>query len=338
MTAFEDTERLDVLSQQFNSFDFLRSTIYNLMPYKVREILLVSSLYDAFVIEEEGLISEMVISEYRDLELSSPPRITRVSSGAKALEKIGQRKYDIVITMSKNIGMDPFVFGKKIRAVSKNIPVFLLATESSDLKKLESRMGDEGIDQVFFWSGDSNLFLAIVKYVEDKRNVSFDTKTANVRVIILIEDSVQYYSMFLPLLYTEIVHQTERSISEDLNEVQRLLRRRARPKILVARTFEEATELYDAYKENVLGIISDIGFPRNEKIDAEAGFHFVKNVRKEQGFLPILLQSSHAENKEKAVELGVIFLNKQSPVLLHDIRRFLLDYLGFGDFIFYLPT
>ena len=337
MEKVHDFTSLQKPLQEGDAFELPSRVVYTIMPFKVREILLVSSLYDAFIIEEEGLISEMVIGEYRDLQLSSPPRITRVPSGRDALEKISKGRFDLVITMSKNIGMDPFVFGKKIKELSPNLPVFLLATESSDLKSLEDRSHNGGIDQLFFWSGDSNLFLAIVKYIEDKVNAAFDTKTANVRVIILIEDSIRYYSMFLPLLYTEIVHQTERSISEDVNEVQRLLRRRARPKILLAKTFEEAMSLYQTYKHNVLGIISDIGFPRNKKIDAKAGFRFAEEIRKDQPFLPILLQSSHREHKDKAAEIGVIFLDKRSPVLLQDIHRFLLDYLGFGDFIFYVP-
>lgn len=239
--------------------------------------------------------------------------------------------------MSKNIGMDPFVFGRNIKKVKKKVPVFILATESSDLRSLESRTDKESIDQIFFLSGDSNLCLSIVKNLEDKINAAFDTKTGNVRVIILVEDSIRYYSMFLPLLYTEIVHQAERSISEDVNEVQRLLRRRARPKILLARNFEEAMELFQRYKNNVLGIISDVGFPREAKLDNSAGFHLVEPVHRVQPFLPLLLQSSHVENRLRAVEMGIIFLDKKSPILLQDIHRFLLDYLGFGDFIFYIP-
>lgn len=337
MNETHDIKQLQRPSEDNDSINFASKTVYTLMPFKVREILLVSSLYDAFIIEQEGLISELVIGEYRNLQLSSPPRITRVSSGKEALKKIEQGRFDLVITMSKNIGMDPFVFGRNIKSVKKKVPVFILATESSDLRNLENRTDKQGIDQIFFWSGDSNLFLAIVKSLEDKLNSSFDTKTGNVRVIILVEDSIRYYSMFLPLLYTEIVHQAERSISEDVNEVQRLLRRRARPKILLAKDFEEAMKLFETYKNNVLGIISDIGFPRMDKLDASAGFQLVKKIQEDQPFLPILLQSSHDDNKRKSAEIGVIFLDKKSPMLLQDIRRFLLDYLGFGDFIFYVP-
>ena len=239
---------------------------HTLMPYKVREILLVSSLYDAFIIEEEGLISEMVIEEYRHLLLSSPPRVTRVSSGREAISKIKNRNYDLVITMSKNIGMDPFDFGKKIKKKCPDMPVVLLAADTADLNIIQQKSNKKGINKIFFWNGDSNLFLSIIKYVEDSVNVRFDTVNGNVHVIIMLEDSIRYYSMFLPIIYKEIVQQTQRSLSEDLNEMQRLLRRRARPKILLAETFEEGIELYKRYKDYVLGIISDIRFKSSSRI------------------------------------------------------------------------
>jgi len=318
-------------------FELRSQIVYNLMPFKVREILLVSSLYDAFIIEEEGLISEMVIGEYRDLRLSSPPRVTRVSSGKQALEKIEKNRYHLVITMSKNIGMNPFVFGQEIKKKCENIPVILLATDSADLFKIQQRQDEEGIDGSFFWSGDSNLFLAIVKSIEDELNAPFDTKNANVRIIILLEDSIRYYSMFLPLIYSEIVNQTERTISEDVNEFQRLLRRRARPKILLASTYEEGMKIYQKYKNNILGIITDIGFEYKGTQNSKAGFKFTEEIRKTSPFLPILMQSSHKENKKKAEKLGAIFLHKHSTTLLQEFNHFLMNHLGFGDFIFLLP-
>jgi len=232
--------------------ELLSQMFHTLMPFKVREILLVSSLYDAFIIEEEGLISEMVVGEYGQLHLSSPPRVTRVSSGKNALSKVEKNKYDLVITMSKNIGMDPFEFGKKIKKIYPDLPVILLATETSDLNLIQQKEGKTGVDKAFFWNGDSSLFLAIIKYIEDKINVCFDTVTSNVQVIIMLEDSIRDYSMFLPIIYTEIVQQTERSISEDLNEMQRLVRRRGRPKILLAETFEEGMKVYEQYKDYLL--------------------------------------------------------------------------------------
>ena len=165
--------------------------------------------------------------------------------------------------MSKNIGMDPFEFGRKIKKERPNLPVIILAADTADLHICQQRVGEGGVDKAFFWYGDTSLFLAIIKYVEDKINVKYDTINGNVQVILLIENSIRYYSIFLPIIYTEIVRQTQRSLSEDLNEMQRLLRRRIRPKILLAENFEEGISLYDEYKDNVLGVISDVKFKKD---------------------------------------------------------------------------
>ena len=318
-------------------FELKKHTYHILMPFKVRDILIVSSLYDAFVIEEEGLISELVIGQYRHHLLSQPPRVTRVISGEEALTRAKDCHYDLVITMSKNIGMDPFDFGKKIKNLIPNIPVILLATDIIDLDIVENKELEEGIDKVFYWTGDSSLFLAIIKYVEDRINAKYDTKNGNVRVIIMVEDTIHHYSMLLPIMYTELVEQTRRSLSEDLNEMQRLIRRRARPKILLAQTYEEAIELYDKYKEYTLGVITDIEFKREGIIDPEAGFKLANRISKESKFLPILMQSSKPDNKIKAEKIGSYFLDKNSPALIQDFHHFVINHLGFGDFIFLNP-
>jgi CheY-like chemotaxis protein len=328
--------KLQVLMEK--DYEFPSQTFHKLMPFKVREILLVSSLYDAFIIEEEGLISEMVIEEYRHLLLSSPPRVTRVDSVEKALSKVKTEHYDLVITMSKNIGMDPFKFGRKIKKERPDLPVIILAADTADLHICQQRIDEEGIDKAFFWYGDANLFLTIIKYVEDKINVKYDAVNGNVQVILLIEDAIRYYSIFLPIIYTEIVRQTQRSLSEDLNEMQRLLRRRIRPKILLADNFEEGMSLYKKYKNNVLGIISDVKFKKDGKEDPEAGHDFIHIIKKENKYLPTLLQSSDHKNRKKAEKLGAHFIYKNSDTLLQDFNHFLLKHLGFGDFVFLLPT
>jgi len=310
---------------------------HNLMPFKVREILLVSSLYDAFIIEEEGLISEMVIGEYRHLLLSSPPRVTQVASGREALSKAKSRKYDLVITMSKNIGMDPFKFGRKIKKECPNLPVIILATDTADLHICQQHVGEEGVDKAFFWYGDTSLIIAITKYVEDKINVKYDTANSNVQVIIMVEDSIRNYSKFLPLIYSELVSQTQRSISEDLNEMQRLLRRRARPKILLVDNFEDGMKLYEEYKNYVLGIISDVKFNRNGKPDPNAGHEFIRLIKEDNRYIPTLLQSTDIRNRKKAEEIGAYFIHKNSPTILQDFNHFLLKHLGFGDFVFLSP-
>jgi len=318
-------------------FELKKHTYHILMPFKIRDILIVSSLYDAFVIEEEGLISELVIGQYRHHLLSQPPRVTRVTSGEEALSRAKDCHYDLVITMSKNIGMDPFDFGKKIKKLIPNLPVVLLATDIVDLDIVENKEHETGIDRVFYWTGDSTLFLAIIKYVEDRINAKYDTKNGNVRVIIFVEDTIHHYSMLLPIIYTELVEQTRRSLSEDLNEMQRLIRRRARPKIMLAQTYEEAVEIYDKYKEYTLGVITDIEFKREGKIDPEAGFKLANQIRNESKFLPILMQSSKPENKIKAEKTGSYFLDKNSPTLIQDFHHFVIEHLGFGDFIFLKP-
>jgi CheY-like chemotaxis protein len=307
------------------------------MPFKVREILLVSSLYDALIVEEDGLISEMVIWEYRHLLLSSPPRVTHVASGEEALEKVKTQQYDLVITMSKNIGLDPFEFGRKIKQECRDLPVIILATDSTDLHYCQEHIHETGVDKAFFWYGDTSLFMAIVKCVEDKINVQYDTVNGNVQVIIVVEDSIRDYSLLLPVIYSKIVQQTQRSISDDLNEMQRLLRRRARPKILVTNNFEEGVELHKKYRDNILGIISDVKFNRNGQLDPYAGHDFIQKIKEDNPFVPMLLQSTDSRNRKRAEELGVFFINKTSPTLMKDIEEFLLKDLGFGDFIFKLP-
>jgi CheY-like chemotaxis protein len=336
----EDNSCLDIseIQQTNEEYEEPIQIFHNLMPLKIREILLVSSFYDAFIVEEEGLISEMVIWEYRHLLLSSPPRVTQVTSGKEALEKVKTHKYDLVITMSKNIGMDPFEFGKKIKQECPDLLVVILATDTADLHVCQQRVGEKGIDKAFFWYGDTSLFMAIVKYAEDKINAPYDSVNSNVQVIIMLEDSIRDYSMFLPVIYSEIVQQTQRSISEDLNEMQRLLRRRARPKILLAKNYEEGVELYKKYRNNLLGIISDVKFPRNGKLDHEAGHHFIQFVKKDNPHVPTMLQSTDEKNRKRAEKMGVFFIYKNSPTIMEDFEHFLLKHLGFGDFEFLLPT
>ena len=339
MKGEESSFRSSKIQEDFEGNYELRSQIYhNLMPFRVKEILIVSSLYDAFIIEEEGLIAELVTGQYQHLLLSQPPRITRVFSGEKALQKIKERRYDMVITMAKNIGMDPFEFGKKIKKIHIDLPVILLATDRADINQFQD--GDitgGGIDKIFAWTGDPTLFLAIIKYVEDSMNVRYDAVNGNVRVLIMVEDSIYYYSMFLPILLTEVVQQTRRSLSEDLNEMQRQLRRRARPKIILAETFEGAMYYYKKYKDYILGILSDVSFKQEMEINQNAGYEFLQQIRKESPHLPILMQSSDPENQIKADLLDAYFLNKNSPTLLQDFQHFLLNHLGFGDFVFLLP-
>ncbi len=332
--------RLSASDLMHSAEDFNESAnklFHSLMKFRVRRLLLVSSLYDAFIVEQEGLIAELIMGEYRHLFLSSAPEITRVNGGKQALDALKTGEFDLVITMSKNIGMNPYDFGKKVKRKHHDLPVVLLATEASDLRMCESHESDVGIDKVFFWTGDPTLFIAIIKHIEDQKNALNDTKTGNVRVIIMVEDSIRYYSKFLPIIYTQIVLQIQRSLSEDLNEMQMQLRRRARPRILLAETYEEAVELYDKYQEYVLGIISDIQFKKEGKMVGDAGFVFANYVQKKYAYTPVLLQSTVSRNREKSKSEGFYFLDKNSQHLVKDFEKFLLKMLGFGDFVFLMP-
>jgi len=311
---------------------------YDLMPRQTREILLVSSLYDSFILEEDGQLSEHIFSDYYDLNLSSPPRITRVSTGEHALKVIGSRSFDLIITMMRLSDMEVDTFGKRIKAIRPDLPIVLLAYESDIRAQALKATTFPHIDRVFVWTGDTKILLAITKLMEDRFNVSHDIRVGDVRVIIVIENSRYYYSLFLPLIYAEIMKQTQALIAEGLNEMHRQLRRRARPKILLATTFEEGKELYQRYRQNILGIISDIRYSRQGKIDAEAGFEFARQTKNDEPDMPLLLMSAQRKNAAKAAALGVSFLDKNSRSLLHDLREFILNQLGFGDFVFRLPN
>jgi len=306
---------------------------HDLIKFRVREILLVSSFYDAFVLEEDGRLSERIFSEYIDLNLRFIPRIVRVSSGEEAIEALKKGTYDLVITMTRINGMDALEFGKQVKSMNPAMPVVLLTYDWIPPDRL-IRFRETGyIDKVFYWGGDTKILLAIIKYVEDKKNIDNDIKLG-VRVIVVIEDSPRYYSLFLPIIYTEIMTQTRLLISEGVNDLHRLLRMRARPKIIMAETWEQGIELYNKYKKNLLGIISDIKFPRDGKLNPESGFWFAKKVKEEIPDLPVLLQSSNPMNREKAYSIGLDFLDKYSNNLLQELRDFILKNFGFGDFVF----
>lgn len=307
---------------------------YSLMPKRVRNILLVSSLYDSFTFEEDGSFTELLFSEYLDLNLRYAPRIHRVSTAKNALEQIKSSHFDLVISMLRVGEMDLAEFGEEIRKINADIPVILLAYSARELLLLESAGDLLGIDRIFAWQGDVRLFLAMVKYCEDRFNAWHDSQVAGVKSIILIEDSIRFYSSYLPMLYTEIMEQTQILMSEGVNQIQKLMRMRARPKILLASTYEEAEQLYDKFRENVLGIISDAGFRKNGEVDPEAGLKLARKIKDQDPDCPILIQSSEEQNRELAESLGAAFVNKYSPTLLQDVREFMRGYLGFGDFVF----
>jgi len=306
---------------------------HDLMKFRVREILLVSSFYDAFVLEEDGGLSDRIFSEYIDLNLRFIPRIVRVSSAEEAFKAIKEKDFDLVITMTRISDMNLTNFGKHVKQLKPGMPVILLTYEWVEVSLLIKLRETRAIDKVFYWTGDTRILLAIIKYIEDMKNMDDDIRLG-VRVILVIEDSPKFHSMFLPIIYTEIMTQTRLLISEGVNDLHRLLRMRARPKILLAETYEQGKKLYKKYKDNLLGVISDVRFPRNKEIDLDAGFRFAKRVKREIPDLPFLVQSSNLKNRERAFEMGLDFLHKNSDNLLHELHRFILSNFGFGDFVF----
>jgi CheY-like chemotaxis protein len=237
---------------------------HELMQSRVREILLVASIYDAFILEEEDKLTEKIFGEYYQLNLSSAPRITSVTYGEEALEILKRRSFDMVILTMRIDEMSPFELARKIKRISPALPILLLLNDNTEISLIAERKDHHrDLDKIFVWNGDSKIFLAMIKYIEDKINVIKDTKIGLVRVILLIEDSIQYYSSYLPTLYTEIMKQSQRIIADEhLDEMKKLLRMRTRPKVLMAENYEEAIEIIDEYSDYLLCLISDISFPK----------------------------------------------------------------------------
>lgn len=311
----------------------------SLMQYRIIEILLVASHYDSFILEEDGQLTELVIQEYRnlDLNLRFAPRFTRAAEAAEALRLIEEREFDMVITTPR---LPDMLIGRlvhEIKIANPELPVGLIAAHAWELPWLEELRQSGELDWTFLWQGNVQALLAMIKQVEDRRNAERDILEGGVQAIILVEDEPRFYSVYLPHFYTEITSQTGRLMSEGINLSHRLLRIRARPKILLAQTYEEAWELYDRYAGNVLGLITDISFPRKGVLDREAGLLLARAIRDRDEDLPILVQSMDDEHAEAAIAIGAEFLSKRSPQLLEDLRDYILDHFGFGDFVFKLP-
>ncbi len=310
----------------------------DLIRHKVHNILLASSVYDSFILAEDGRLYESLLTEYMGLNLSDAPSITRVSSGYEAISMIMEEKrFDLVITSLRLEDMPAHEFAAKARESGVDVPIILLTYDARALSDLTAGHDTSVFDRVFIWQGDFRILLAIIKSVEDRLNLDHDTKLVGVQSIILVEDNVRFYSAYLPIIYTELMRHTHSLISEGVNPAHRMLRRRARPKILLCTTYEEAWAYFEKYHENVLGIISDMEFPREGVLDRHAGVALVKAVRSSHADIPILLQSNDPGIKTVADELAVSFLLKNSPTLLYDLRNFMKENFSFGDFVFRMP-
>jgi CheY-like chemotaxis protein len=311
---------------------------HQLMRHRIMDILLVASPYDAFVLEEAGQIGERVVGEFRNLDLHYGPGLTTVSTGAEALELVGApSRFNLIISGLALADMNGAELADQVRALGKDIPVVLLAFDTRELDAFARHHDLSAVERVFLWQGDARILLAIVKYVEDRRNAAHDTQMMGVQVIILIEDSVRYYSSFLPVIYAELLHHSRRLISEAVNASDKIMRMRARPKILLSATYEDAWQLFTQYEDDVLGVISDVEFPAGGALSPTAGLDFARQVRARWPDIPVLLQSSNPAHADGAAAIGATFLRKGSPTLLAELRRFMIDYFGFGDFVFRRP-
>lgn len=310
-----------------------------LMSKRIRRILLVCNSYDSFALEEDGRIEQQIVHDYAQLNISNPPDIVRVANTLDALEMVSSgQQFDLMITMY-NVG-EPgvFDFSLQMKKLAPNTPIVLLATFSKEIYNRIQDHEHSGIDWFFCWNNSTDLIIAIIKLLEDRMNAQHDIEECGVRAILLVEDSVRYYSTYLPVLYKLVLQQNSEAIRDTLNEKQQNMRKRSRPKILMASCYDDAIELYERYKQNILGVISDIGFvvhrddkPEQEKLDA--GIDLCHHIRQDNPTMPILMQSSQESMRQVADQLGCGFVVKKSKTLTHDLSDYIGREFGFGDFV-----
>ena len=321
----------------FRKLYFKDTSFANLMTRRIYNILLVASKYDAFVLEDDGRVDEQIFNEYVSLNLRYPPRFTLVADGQEALTALEKNSYELIIFMPGDKQNISFETAKSIKSLYNAIPIVVLTPFSREVSKYMEKTDLSAIDYVFSWLGNTDLLLAIIKLIEDKMNVDDDIESVGVRVIMLIEDSVRFYSSILPNLYNFVLEQSKNFATEALNAHQEMLRMRGRPKILLARNYEEAKELFLKYHGNMLGLISDMSFNRDGVKDKLAGIRFCRRVRIQDTIMPIILNSSDSENKNYADEIQAGFINKASKTFPQELRQLLTDNFGFGDFVFKNP-
>lgn len=323
---------------KLNQLYFKDTQFVSLMTKRIFNVLLVANPYDAFMLEDDGRIDEKIFIEYMNLSLRYPPRFTQVSTEEDAWRQLGNTMFDLVICMPGSDNSDTFDIARQIKEKYPHIPLVVLTPFSHGIKE---RMEHEDLsifEYVFCWLGNTDLLVSIIKLIEDKMNLEHDIKEVGVQMILLVEDSIRFYSSVLPNLYKFVLRQSQEFATEALNEHQRTLRMRGRPKIVLARSYEEAMDLYNKYQNNTLGIISDARYPREGKIDPHAGIRFFTEVRSRDPFIPLILQSAEVSNKEFALSCGAQFIDKNSKKMNIDLREAVSENFGFGDFIFRNPN
>ena len=322
---------------QWSKFYLKDVTFANLMMRRIYNILIVANPYDAFMLEDDGRIEEKIYNEYMELGMRYPPTFTQVSTIEEAEDILEKTNIDLVICMPGNADNDAFDVARAIKCKFTAIPCVVLTPFSHGITK---RMQNEDLsifDYVFCWLGNTNLILSIIKLIEDKMNIEQDIEEAGVQMILLVEDSIRFYSSILPHLYSFILAQSKRLSTEALNRHAATLRQRGRPKVVLARTYEEAMALYNKYRDNTLGVISDARFPFKGEKDPEAGLKLLSEIRKYDEYIPLIMQSAESENREKAEKAGFRFVDKNSKKMSLDLRHLMEEHMGFGDFIFRDP-
>jgi len=325
-----------LLQRFLNKNNYDRDVYHDLMPFKVKEILLVATLYDAYSIEKEGRFSEYVLGEYSTLNLTSVPRITGVSSVREAEEEMDNKHFDLVIIMMGVEKQISFEIAENIKNKYPYVPVYLLLNNNKDIKRIKDKPSlVQNIDKVFIWNGEPKIFFAMIKHVEDQINVENDTMIGLVRVILVVEDNPIYYSRYLPLLYDVVMEQTRFLIDDvSTDELYKVLRLRARPKILLATNYEEAKSIINSYKDYLLCLITDVEFDRKGVCDEHAGFRLADYAKRIKNDLPTVIQSSEEKNAEVAYALQATYIDKNSDTLKQDFKSFITHYLGFGNFVY----
>ena len=312
----------------------LRDTPFaRLMTKRIYNVLLIATRYDAFTLEDDGRVDELIFNEYTSLSLRYPPRFTRVTDEEAALAELENHNYELVIVMPNMAGRDIFAAAASIKERYPDLPIVVLTPFSREVRERIAQADLTAIDYVFAWLGNPELLLAIIKLIEDKWNADDDLAEVGVQSILLVEDSVRFYSSALPHLYRIVLEQSREFSKEALNEHLKTLRMRGRPKIMLARSFEEAMQVLENYGDNLLGIVSDMSFMRNGEKDALAGYALAKMVKERDAHLPFILESSEAGNADYAKRLGVPFIHKNSKTYPQDLRQIIMDQFGFGDFI-----
>ena len=316
----------------------LRDTPFaNLMNKRIYNVLLIATKYDAFMLEDDGRVDEQIFNEYTSLSLRYPPRFTQVTTEEEALAELKDRNFELIICMPNMDHRDIFSAAKEIKVHYPNIPIVVLTPFSKEVSKRVANEDLSAIDYVFSWLGNTDLLLAIIKLIEDKMNAPEDVASVGVQIILLVEDSIRFYSSALPHLYKFVLEQSQEFSKEALNDHQRTLRMRGRPKIKLARNYEEAIRIFEQYKNNILGIISDMSFMREGAKDPFAGYKFGQYVRKTGLIIPFILESSEASNVVYAKELSASFIDKNSKSYPQDLRKKIMQRFGFGDFVILNP-